>query len=75
MLDTVPQTNEELKKIKKEIRQKAVAQIEKNFIRNALENNDWNITRAAEETGLQRTNFQSMMKKHGISLADRKKSH
>ena len=74
MLDAVPQTNEELKKVKKEIRQKAVAQIEKNFIRNALENNDWNVTRAAEETGLQRTNFQSMMKKHGISLADRKRS-
>ena len=74
MFDAVPQTNEELKKVKKEIRQKAVAQIEKNFIRNALENNDWNVTRAAEETGLQRTNFQSMMKKHGISLADRKRS-
>ena len=73
--DIVPQTNVELKRIKKEIRQKAVAQIEKNFIRNALEKNDWNVTRAAEETGLQRTNFQSMMKKHGISLTARRKSH
>jgi DNA-binding NtrC family response regulator len=75
LVDTVPRTNEELKRIKKEIRQKAVAQIEKNFIRNALEKNDWNVTRAAEETGLQRTNFQSMMKKHGITLTGRKNSH
>ena len=71
LLDSVPQTNEELKKAKKEIRQKAVKQIEKNFILTALEKNDWNVTRAAEETGLQRSNFQSMMKKHRISLSDR----
>lgn len=71
-VDLIPRTNAELKKIKKEIRQKAVAEVEKDFILKALEKNEWNVTRAAAETGLQRTNFQSMMKKHGISLADRK---
>jgi DNA-binding NtrC family response regulator len=64
----IPATNEELKRAKKEIRQKAVRKIEKNFILNALMKNDWNISRAAESAGLQRTNFHSMMKKYGITL-------
>jgi DNA-binding NtrC family response regulator len=74
LIDAVPSTNEELKRVKKEIRKKATNQVEANFIRSALDRCDWNITRAARETGLQRTNFQSMMKKHGIMLPSRKKS-
>ncbi|RJR26580.1 MAG: sigma-54-dependent Fis family transcriptional regulator [Desulfobacteraceae bacterium] len=62
----VPYTNEELKKAKKEIREKAVERVEKEFVLNALVRNNWNITKAAGEVGLQRTNFQSLMKKHGI---------
>jgi transcriptional regulator with PAS, ATPase and Fis domain len=72
LIERVPSNNEELKRVKKEIRQKAVQKVEKNFILNALVRNDWNITRAARETGLQRTNFQNMMKKYGITLKDRK---
>jgi len=68
LIDHTPSTNEELKKIKKEIRQKAVAKVEKNFVMNALMQNDWNVTRAAKKTGLQRTNFQTLMKKHNIKL-------
>ena len=74
LVDAVPSTNEELKRLKKEIRKKATDQVEANFIRSALERWDWNITRAARETGLQRTNFQTMMKKHGIKRSRRKKS-
>lgn len=64
----VPSTNEELKEIKKEIRERAVQAVEKNFILNALSRSDWNVTLAAKQTGLQRTNFQKLMKKYGISL-------
>jgi DNA-binding NtrC family response regulator len=71
LLDAVPQNNAELKQVKKEIRRKAVDQIEKNFLLNALQRSQWNVTRAAQETGLQRTNFQNMMKKHGIVLPAR----
>ena len=74
LLDNVPVTNQELKQIKKEIRQKAVSKVEENFVRSALARNDWNVTRAAKETGLQRPNFQAMMKKRGISLPRRTKS-
>jgi transcriptional regulator with GAF, ATPase, and Fis domain len=30
--------------------------------------NDWNVTQAARKVGLQRTNFQSLMKKHQVKL-------
>ena len=71
LAEQIPATNEEFKQLKKEIRQKAVLKIEKNFILNALTRNDWNVTQAAQATGLQRTNLQSLMKKHGIKLTDR----
>ncbi|UCG11039.1 MAG: sigma-54-dependent Fis family transcriptional regulator [Deltaproteobacteria bacterium] len=74
LIERVPSTNEELKRIKKEIRQKAVGEVEKNFVLNALVLNDWNVTQAARKVGLQRTNFQSLMKKHGIKLQRRDKS-
>ena len=66
LIDATPSTNEELKRVKKEIRQKAVIKVEKNFVINALVENDWNVTRAAQNVGLQRTNFQALMKKHNI---------
>ena len=67
----VPESNEELKRVKKEIREKAVREVEKNFIIQALMQNDWNVTRAAKKVGLQRPNFQNLMKKHAISLPAR----
>ena len=66
LMEYIPSTNEELKKLKKEIRQKAVNKVERSFVLNALMQNDWNVTRTAEKVGLQRTNFQSLMKKHSI---------
>ncbi len=68
LIDHVPETNDELKRIKKEIRQKAVLNVEKNFVMNALMKNDWNVTQAARKVGLQRTNFQALMKKHQVKL-------
>ena len=71
LMENIPSTNEELKRIKKEIRRKAVGKVEKNFILNALVKNDWNVTQAAESAGLQRTNFHNLMKKYGITLQQR----
>ncbi len=67
LIDNVPATNAELKTLKKEIRQKAVGKVEKNFVVNALNRNRWNVTQAAQAVGLQRTNFQALMKKHGVT--------
>lgn len=64
----VPTSAEELKELKRHIRGKAVENIEKAFVMSSLERNSWNVTRAAEETGILRPNFQGMMKRLGISI-------
>ncbi|MDA3896890.1 MAG: sigma-54 dependent transcriptional regulator [Desulfobacteraceae bacterium] len=71
LIEYIPETNDELKRIKLEIRQKSVQKIEENFIINALKKNNWNITRAARATGIQRPNFQNMIKKHGIQIPEK----
>jgi transcriptional regulator with GAF, ATPase, and Fis domain len=64
----VPRTGDELKQLKKAAREKSVEDIEKLFVIEALKRNDWNVTRSAEETGMQRANFQALMKKHDIRV-------
>jgi DNA-binding NtrC family response regulator len=66
LMDHIPLTNTELKELKKQVRQKAADSVEKAFMRNALAQNDWNISRTAQAIGMQRTNLQSLMKKHNI---------
>jgi DNA-binding NtrC family response regulator len=64
----VPRTGDELKRTKKVAREKSVENIEKRFVLEALRRNAWNVTKSAEETGMQRANFQALMKKHNIRL-------
>ena len=64
----VPRTSDELKRIKKVAREKSVESIEKQFVLEALKRNAWNVTRSAEETGMQRANFQALMKKYDIRV-------
>jgi len=68
MIDRIPLNTEELKEMKRHIREHAMESLESAFVNNALERSNWNVTRAAEQTGVLRPNFQSMMKKLGISL-------
>jgi DNA-binding NtrC family response regulator len=64
----VPRTSDELKRIKKVAREKSVENIEKLFVVEALKRNAWNVTKSAEETGMQRANFQALMKKYDIRV-------
>lgn len=66
----VPRTGDELKRVKKAAREKSVEEIEKQFVLEALKRNQWNVTRSAEDTGLQRPNFQALMKKYTIRVRD-----
>lgn len=66
----IPISVEELKEAKRQLREQAVEDIERSFVINALQRNRGNITRAAEETGMLRPNFQAMMKKLGVSGRD-----
>ena len=71
----IPRTGEELKRVKKEAREKSVENIEKLFVLEALKRNAWNVTRSAEQTGMQRANFQALMKKYGIRVRDTEAGH
>ena len=64
----VPLTSEELKEIKKQAREKAVEEIERAFVLSALERHRWNVTRAAEEVGMLRPNFQALMRKYNLRV-------
>lgn len=66
----VPLSVEELKETKRHLREHAVEDVEKAFVINALQRSRGNITRAAEETGMLRPNFQAMMKKLGVSARE-----
>jgi transcriptional regulator with GAF, ATPase, and Fis domain len=66
----VPRTGEELKRIKKIAREKSVEDIERAFVQETLKRNVWNVTRSAEAAGMQRANFQALMKKYGIRVRD-----
>ena len=65
--EAIPRNSEELKEMKKDLRIKSVEGVEKAFIMEALRRNDWNISRASTDVGMQRTNFHSLMKKYRIS--------
>jgi DNA-binding NtrC family response regulator len=64
----IPMTSDELKEIKKQVREKAVEEIERAFVINALERHQWNVTRAAEEVGMLRPNFQALMRKYNLRV-------
>ena len=66
----VPQTGAELNELKRKARDEAVAPIERAFLLEALRRNDYNVSRAAEQTGMQRSNFQALLKKHGLRIRD-----
>ncbi len=66
----VPRTGEDLKRLKKIAREKSVEDVEKLFIQETLKRNASNVTKSAEETGMQRSNFQALMKKYNIRVRD-----
>ncbi len=62
----IPRTNQEFLALKRQLRERAVADLEREFVVEALERSGWNVTHAAADVGIQRQNFQMLMRKHGI---------
>jgi DNA-binding NtrC family response regulator len=62
----IPTTNTEFLAIKKRLREQAVADLEREFVLEALQRHGWNVTRAAAGVGIQRPNFQMLMRRHGV---------
>ncbi len=66
----IPVDREELKQLKKQAQQKAKEEIEKSFIIEALRQGGGNILRSAERVGMDRRQFQNLVRKYGISRKD-----
>ena len=67
----VPKTNEDLREMKKNLRDKAIEEIERLFVLAALSRNEWNVTRSARDVGMLRPNFQALMRKYNIKSSER----
>ena len=63
----LPPTWEEFKRLKHQIGKAAVDDLERRFVIAALKRSAGNVSKAAEEVGIQRTNFHALMRKHGLS--------
>jgi two-component system NtrC family response regulator len=64
--EPVPRSNQEMLALKKRLRERAVADLERDFVVDALQRNGWNVTRAAADVGILRPNFQALMRKHHV---------
>ncbi len=63
----LPHNWEEFKRLKQQIRDAAVEQLERRFLSEALQRCEGNVSRAAEEIGIQRTNLHALMRKYGLT--------
>lgn len=64
---TLPRSWEEFKRLKQQVRDSAVQQLERRFLLDILERYSGNVSRAAEEIGIQRTNLHALLRKHGLT--------
>jgi len=67
---SIPQTWEEFKAFKRQMYESTVEELECRFIMQALERSKGNVSRAAQEVGMQRTNFHALMRKYGLTSED-----
>ncbi len=65
-----PRDTEELKIIKKREKDRVVGEIEKQFIVEALRRNNGNVSRSAGDVGMDRRQFQNLIRKYGIFAKD-----
>ena len=64
---TLPTDWAAFKTFKNQVRDAAVEEIERRFIAEALHRANGNVSKAAEQVGMQRTNFHALMRRYGIT--------
>jgi len=69
----IPETVNELKMIKRQLRERAIEDIEKEFVINALSAHNWSVSQSAASVGMQRTNFYRLIRKYNISIPNSEK--
>ncbi len=65
-VDRLPETWQQFKRLKQQVREAAVQELERRFLIETLERHGGNVSRAAEAIGLQRTNFHKLLRKHAL---------
>jgi DNA-binding NtrC family response regulator len=63
----LPRTWSEFKNLKRQVASTAVQELERRFLKAALQRCGGNVSKAAEDVGIQRTNFHALLRRHGLS--------
>jgi len=63
----LPRSWEDFKRLKQEVRDAAGQELERRFLIETLQRSGGNVSKAAEDVGMQRTNFHALMRKYGLS--------
>jgi len=67
LVANLPSNWEEFKRLKQEVRDAAVRELERRFLIEALARSEGNVTKAAKDVGMQRSNFHALMRKYGLT--------
>jgi len=62
----IPRTWNEFRRFRRQLERAAVRDLEQRFLKAALERSGGNVTRTAQEIGMQRTHLHSLLRRHGI---------
>ncbi len=65
-ISQIPANWSDFKEFKQRVRDAAVQEIERRFLTEALRRADGNVSKAAEDVGMQRTNFHALMRKYDL---------
>jgi DNA-binding NtrC family response regulator len=63
----LPRTWDEFKKLKEQVGDAVVQELERRFLSEALRRSGGNVSRAAEDVAMQRTNFHKLMRKYNLT--------
>jgi DNA-binding NtrC family response regulator len=70
VVSQLPHSWEEFKRLKQQVRDAAVEDLERRFLTETLQRHNGNVSKAAEEIGIQRTNLHALIRKYGLSLEE-----
>jgi len=71
LVERIPADAEELRAMKRQLKDMVYERIERSFLQQALERSGGNVTHAAQLVGMQRTNLHALMRKHGVRASSR----
>ncbi len=63
----LPRSWDDFKRLKQQVRDAAGQELERRFLIEALQRSGGNVSKAAEDVGMQRTNFHALMRKYGLT--------